>query len=151
MPPAHYIPQAPPTYVPQAAVLIPLLIAALAVVLRRIGRGRRGNWPRLALGVIACVYAVVLVKGTFLPCPFGTTGTVGDPWRDYINLTPLQNTDFWDDMVENALLFIPVGVLLPLLTRVRAIWLTTAARFPPALSPPTATRPGDAPSSPACR
>jgi VanZ like family len=67
----------------------------------------------------------VVVKGTFLPCPFGTTGTFGDPWRDYINLTPLQNTDFWDDMVENALLFIPVGVLLPLLTRVRAIWLTT--------------------------
>jgi glycopeptide antibiotics resistance protein len=125
MPPAHDIPQAPPTYVPQAAVLIPLLIAALAVVLWRISRGRRGNWPRLALGAIVCIYAVVVVKGTFLPCPLGTTGTFGDPWRDYINLTPLQNTDFWDDMVENALLFIPVGVLLPLLTRVRAIWLTT--------------------------
>jgi glycopeptide antibiotics resistance protein len=124
--PINHIPFGPIRYVSEGAVLLPLFIAAVLVMLWRLDRGRRRTWARAAAGLIACVYLVGVVKKVLLPLPLnGNAIGGGVPWHDYINLTPFQNTDVGDDMAPNVLLFVPLGVLLPLLARVRPAWRAT--------------------------
>jgi glycopeptide antibiotics resistance protein len=112
--------------VPEPAVLVPLFIIGLMSMRWRLSRGDRFTWTHAALGVITCVYALGVVQKVLLPFPMGDAsyGTP-PPWHDYINLTPFSGTDIGDDMVPNVLLFMPFGVLLPLLTRTRSLWKVT--------------------------
>ena len=52
---------APVRDVPSPAVLIPLLLASLAVMLWRLQRGRRFTWPRAGVGALASTYGVAVV------------------------------------------------------------------------------------------
>jgi glycopeptide antibiotics resistance protein len=120
------MPYTPVQDVPEPAVLIPLFILAVAWMAWRLRRGDRWTAAHVATGAIACVYAVAVVQKVLLPFPMGNASMgTPPPWHDYINLTPFSNTDIGDDMLPNVLLFIPFGVLLPLLTRVRSLWTVT--------------------------
>ena len=106
--------------VSEPVVLVPLFVAGLAVMLWRLNSGRRLTWPRAAAGVIACLYGVAVVREVFLPLSMANPDANRAPWYDFINLTPLVNTEFAADMIPNIFLFLPLGVLLPLLARVHS-------------------------------
>ncbi|MFS0706062.1 VanZ family protein [Cellulomonas sp. 179-A 9B4 NHS] len=115
--------------IPAVWVLVPLLLVAVPAVLRRLRARAPLTWPRVATGLLACAYAACLVDAVLLPLPVGPRPGAGDlPWHAWVNLVPLGSGDpagLW----LNLVLFVPLGVLLPLLVpglRTRGVVLAGA-------------------------
>jgi VanZ family protein len=113
--------------VPEALVLVPLLAVSLAVMLWRLHRGRRFTWPRAIAGAVACAYAAGVLKEVLQPFQIGFGGyQLG--WRAFVHLTPLAGAEP-GDLLDNVLLFLPLGVFLALLARVPSAWRATLTGF----------------------
>lgn len=110
----------PTVEIPMLPVLIPATIAAIAASLGWLHRRGRLTPLRAAVGVVACVYAAAVLAHVLLPFPVATEDP--RPWRVLVHLTPF--IDVLDDpagMLLNILFFVPLGMLLPLVTRVRTV------------------------------
>ena len=59
-----------------------------------------------------------MVANTLLPIHLGAADS-DLPWWASVNLTPLAGTE-WFDMARNVVVFVPLGLLLPLVARVRS-------------------------------
>ncbi|SKB07716.1 VanZ like family protein [Aeromicrobium choanae] len=110
----------PPDEIPTLPVLVPATIAAIAASLGWLHRRDRLTGLRAAVGVVGCVYGAAVLAHVLLPFPVAT----GEPrpWRVLVHLTPF--VDVVDDpagMLLNILLFVPLGMLLPFVTRVRTV------------------------------
>ena len=114
--------------VPEALVLVPLLVVSLAVMLWRLHRGRRFTWPRAIAGVVACAYAVGVLKEVLQPFQIGIDERYYPGWRAFVHLTPLAGAEP-GDLLDNVLLFLPLGVFLALLARVPSAWRATLIGF----------------------
>lgn len=78
--------------------------------------------PQVVVALVACAYGAGVVANTLLPIYLAVPGPEPS-WRVFINLTPMANTEA-TDMLQNVVLFLPLGFLIPLLTRVRsALWV----------------------------
>lgn len=110
-----------PTHeVPTLPVLLPLTAVAIVALLWWLHRHGRLTVLRATVAVVACVYAAGVLAHVLLPM----TIVPDDPrsWRVWLHLTPF--TDVADDpigLVLNIALFVPLGLLLPLLAGVASM------------------------------
>jgi glycopeptide antibiotics resistance protein len=102
--------------IPTLLVVVPLGAVALAVMLWWLHRRAALTALRASAGVVACGYGAGVVANTLLPIYIGETGD-RPPWSVFLNLVPLVNTDP-RDMLQNVVVFLPLGVLLPVVARV---------------------------------
>ncbi|WP_320668673.1 VanZ family protein [Patulibacter defluvii] len=101
-------------------VLIPLTAVAFALAIRWLRRRDGLTVPRAVVAAVACVYGAGILSHVLLPYPIGTSS--GESWRVWLHLTPF--VDVVDDpigIVLNVALFVPLGVLLPLIGGVRSL------------------------------
>ena len=106
--------------IPVAPILVPLtLVAVVALLWRLHARGRLTALRALTV-VVVCVYAAGVI-GHVMPYEI-LTGSEREaramPWRVYLHLTPLVEIVKDPAGIRlNTLLFVPLGLLLPLLAR----------------------------------
>lgn len=107
--------------VPVLPVVIPAAAVVLAALLWSLRRGGRLTAPRAAVALVLCVYVAGVLANTLFPVytdkPAGTA-----PWSAHLALVPFADYEV-ADAVMNVLVFVPVGVLVPLLVA-RARWWT---------------------------
>lgn len=100
-------------------VVVPLAVAVCAVLVWLLHRRAALTTPRVIVVVGTCVYGAGVLANTLFPVVLGTPGS-DLPWWRIPNVTPLAGTE-WFDMAQNVVVFLPLGVLLPLLGRVRSL------------------------------
>jgi VanZ family protein len=105
--------------IPEAPVLAAFLVVSLTVMVWRLHREARFTWPRATTGIAACVYGAGVLKEVLQPFQIGIDRRYYPGWRVFVHITPLRGAEP-SDLILNALLFLPLGMLLPLLTRVRS-------------------------------
>ena len=99
-------------------VVVPLAVVALALLLLHLRRRAALTLPRAFVAVAACGYGAGVVANTLFPLHLG--GAPDDlPWWTHLTLTPLVGAE-WRDVLANVVVFVPLGVLLPLVARVRS-------------------------------
>lgn len=107
------------TAVPTLPVLVPLTAAAIATMLWWLHRRGRLTALRAAVAVGVCVYGAAVLGHVLLPFPIDTDDTRS--WRVWLHLTPL--VDVAEDpigIILNIALFLPLGLLLPLVAPVES-------------------------------
>jgi glycopeptide antibiotics resistance protein len=115
--PEPYYPD-PWDQVPVLPVVVPLGLLVVAVLLWRLHRRAALTFPRVVVGAAVAVYVAGVVANSLFPVFIGKSGV--EPWWSSLNLVPLVNTDL-DDMLENVAVFVPLGVLLPLVARTTSL------------------------------
>ncbi|EXG82514.1 VanZ family protein [Cryptosporangium arvum] len=110
---------APYDEISRLSVALPLAAAAIAALLWRLRRRAALTWPRVLVVVTFCVYATAVLAATLLPVPLGEPD-YHVAWQWFVNLTPLVHAE-WHDVLQNVVLFVPLGVLLPLVARVGSV------------------------------
>lgn len=109
---------------PTLPVVVPLALVAFAVLLWRLRRRGALTALRVTVAAIVCIYGAGVLAETFLPFPLGTSpGGYHMGWRVWLHLTPLVDTDP-AGLILNVLLFLPLGVLVPLASGRWSIWRT---------------------------
>jgi hypothetical protein len=89
---------------------------ALAVMLWWLHRRAAITAPQVIVSVAVCVYGAGVVANTLLRIYIDATD-YRQPWTDFLNLVPLVDTDP-ADMLQNVVVFLPLGVLLPIVAHV---------------------------------
>jgi len=107
--------------VPVLPVVLPLALAVLAPLLWHLRRRRLLTAPLVAVAVALCVYAAGVVANTVFPVYLDKPHEA--VWQLYLD--PFAPYDV-ADAVMNVAVFVPVGVLVPLV-RPRSPWWGTAA------------------------
>lgn len=100
-------------------VVVPLGAVAFAVLLWRLHRGAGLTLLRVGVCGVLCVYLAGVIANSVFPIVLGGGGDQL-PWWVGLNLVPLVNTDL-ADMLQNVLVFAPLGMLLPLVARVDSL------------------------------
>jgi glycopeptide antibiotics resistance protein len=101
-------------------VLAPVTLVALAVVIWWLRRQGSLTAPRVAVGVVACVYAAGVLGETLFPFRIDTSNE--QSWRVWLHLTPF--TDVVADpigIVLNVALFMPLGIIIPLVAPLASV------------------------------
>ncbi|MFF5471869.1 VanZ family protein [Streptomyces achromogenes] len=114
-------------------VLGPALAVFLGVAAVRHRRARPGWTGRhVVLRTAACLYAAAVLSITVFPLEV-TWGRYANqmPWTNQVNYVPLVTADV--TAVPNILMFVPLGFLLPLLTRVDGAARAVAVSAPASL------------------
>ncbi|MBO3665017.1 VanZ family protein [Microbacterium stercoris] len=108
--------------IPYSPVVILPLMALVSILLLLRLRGRM-TALRAFVALATAVYAVVAFAKVLLPFEI-VIGSARDnlpPWTVFVELVPLSS---WADdpagIILNTLLFVPFGMLLPLVTRIRS-------------------------------
>lgn len=107
-----------------AAVFAAAGIVATVLILRR---QRALSFSRFLVGAALSVYVVGIVVNSVFPIYLGVPGD-GRPWTTHINAVPFQGTDT-ADYVQNVLIFVPLGLILPLAFPIRSIAAVAACGF----------------------
>jgi glycopeptide antibiotics resistance protein len=107
---------------PVATVLAAVVFAALAWSLSR--RGRL-SWPRVAVALALCVYAAGVVANAVFPV-FLDKPVASTPWSSHLAVVPFEDYEL-ADAVMNIVVFVPVGILVPLLLARISWWRAVAA------------------------
>ena len=111
--------------VPVLPVVVPLAAASLLVMLWHLRRRDLLTVPRAAVAVALCVYVAGVVANTVFPIFLDKPG---GPGRWFVHVTLFADYEI-GDAVMNIVVFVPVGVLVPLLTRTswwRVVGVATA-------------------------
>ncbi|WP_349897766.1 VanZ family protein [Parafrigoribacterium soli] len=116
-----------PVEIPALPVVVPLAVLIFAALLWRLRRRGAVNIARAVVVGILCVYGAGVIGNTLLPIFIGAASS-GLPWWSSINLRLLENTDA-ADMLQNIAVFAPLGILLPLATRIRSLGGVVLAGF----------------------
>lgn len=115
--------------VPTLPVLVPVTASAFALLVARLWRTGDLTVARVIAVAAACVYGAAVLAHVLLPYPIDLDGG-GPSWRVWLHLTPF--VDVVQDpigIVLNAALFVPLGVLVPLLTGDRSLRRAVTAGF----------------------
>jgi glycopeptide antibiotics resistance protein len=108
--------------VPVLPVVVPLAVVTVGVLLTLLARRGRFSLPRAAVALAIGVYAAGIVANTVFPIFLDKP--VGDaPWGAHLALVPLSGYEV-ADALQNVLVFVPLGMLVPLLA-VRPSWWRT--------------------------
>lgn len=105
--------------VPALPVVIPLGLVLFGLLLWRLHAKRRFTWPRAAVAAALSVYAAGVVANTVFPIFLDKPDT-GEPWTPYLALVPFYDYEVGDALMNMAV-FLPLGMLIPLLLR-RPTW-----------------------------
>ena len=102
-------------------VLVPLLVGVVIVWLLALGHRRALTWGRALTVLATSVYGAALVVVTALPPLLALRpGLHVEALRSLVNVVPLATIDL-RGFVLNIVMTVPLGVLLPLLVRVRSV------------------------------
>lgn len=114
--------------VPVLPVVVPLGAVVLGLLLWRLHRSGRLTLPRAAVALALAVYAAGVVANTVFPI-FLDKPVTSAPWDAHLVLVPLVDYEV-ADALTNVLVFVPLGMLVPLLAR-PSWWrvVLTAAAF----------------------
>lgn len=107
-----------PREIPTLLVVVPLAVVGFGVMLWWLQRRGALTVLRVVVCAAVCVYGAGVVANTLLPIYVGGTGE-RPPWTVFLNLVPLADTEP-ADMLQNIVVFLPLGVLLPIVARVRS-------------------------------
>jgi len=107
-------------------------LVGLALVIWWLRREGALTAPRVLAGAALCVYAAGVLANTAFPVFLGTTHA-DVPWTTYLNLVPLRDTEA-RDIVQNVAIFVPLGLLLPLVFSLRSALSVTACAAATSLS-----------------
>lgn len=102
---------------PVLPVVVPLAAASLLVMLWHLRRRDLLTLPRAAVAVALCVYVAGVVANTVFPIFLDKPG---GPGRWFVHATLFADYEV-GDAVMNIVVFLPVGVLVPLLLA-RSTW-----------------------------
>ncbi|MDO9408583.1 VanZ family protein [Patulibacter sp.] len=116
----------PPHEISSAPAAIALGTVGLIITATVLRRRAALSLPRLLVGAALCVYAAGIVVNSAFPIYLDAAS--GGAWTSYLNLVPLRGTEP-ADMARNALIFAPLGVLLPLVLPIRSVGALAAAAF----------------------
>ena len=105
--------------VPVLPVVVPLAAAVLAGLMWSLIRSGRFSVPRAAVALALCVYVAGIVANTVFPI-FLDKPVSSTPWGSHLAVVPFADYELADALM-NVLVFVPVGVLVPLL-KPRASW-----------------------------
>ena len=111
--------------VPVLPVVVPLAAALLGTLLWRLHRTSRLSVPRAAVALALAVYTGGVVANTVFPI-FLDKPVISAPWSAHLALVPLRDYEVADAMM-NILVFVPLGMLVPLLTAKVSWWGAVAA------------------------
>lgn len=105
--------------VPVLPVVLPLAVLAFVAVVGRLHHRGRLTVPRVLAAAVASGYGAAVLDAVLLPMPLvlGSARNDLEPWRIFVNLMPLTGLDDPIGIVLNVALFVPMGLLLPLLLR----------------------------------
>ena len=104
-----------------APLLVPLLVWVVVVWLLALGHRRALTWPRTATVLATSAYGAGLVVVTALPPVLAVRpGFHLDALASLVNVVPLVTADV-RGFVLNVVMTVPLGLLLPLLVRVRSV------------------------------
>jgi glycopeptide antibiotics resistance protein len=107
--------------IPAAPIVVPALIITLTVAIAWLQHRDRLTPARLALVVAASLYGAVLVAVTLFPFRVALGRFANPiPWYDKINLVPIVTIDPLGFGL-NILMTVPLGLLVPLLVRIRTV------------------------------
>ncbi len=111
--------------VPVLPVVIPLGAVVLALLLWRLHRTGRLTVPRAAVALALAVYAAGVVANTVFPI-FLDKPVTSAPWDAHLVLVPLVDYEV-ADALTNVLVFVPLGMLVPLLLTRTSWWRVVLA------------------------
>ena len=106
--------------VPVLPVAIPLGIALFVLLIAVLARRNKLTWARTVTAAVVAVYAAGIFANTIFPIYLSPVDS-GEPWTPKLALVPFYDYEV-DDALMNVAVFVPLGVLIPLLMR-RPSWL----------------------------
>lgn len=106
--------------VPALPVAVLLGVVVMVVQLVFLFRGGRFSWPRAALAAAIAVYAAGIFANTVFPI-FLHPVPHEEPWAPALALIPFHDYEV-GDALTNVVVFVPLGVLIPLLMRRPSWW-----------------------------
>ncbi|MDF9716773.1 VanZ family protein [Nocardioides sp. ChNu-153] len=106
-------------HVPVLPVVVPLGVIVLVALLESLRRRRSLSLPRATVAVALSVYVAGVVANTVFPIYLDKPGRDAS-WDDFLVLVPLADYEV-ADAAMNVAVFVPVGVLVPLVL-VGASW-----------------------------
>ncbi|OII27352.1 VanZ family protein [Frigoribacterium sp. MCBA15_019] len=113
--------------VPALPIAIPFGIIVFAAQLFLLTRGQRFTWPRATIAAAIAIYAAGIVANTVFPI-FLDPAPRSELWSPALALIPFHDYEL-RDALTNVVVFIPLGILIPLVMRRPSGWkvLLTAA------------------------
>lgn len=100
-------------------VAIPLGVVVFVILLLVLGQRAALTWPRVLVAAAVAVYAAGIFANTVFPIYLFPPPS-GGPHPPYVALVPFY--DYWvDDALMNIAVFLPLGILIPLVLR-RSTW-----------------------------
>lgn len=97
---------------PAAAAFGAAVLVLLLILLRR---EMRFSWPRAAVAAVIALYSAGVVANTIFPI-FLTPAPSEGPWSPAVALVPFYDYEV-ADALTNLAVFVPLGILVPLLLR----------------------------------
>lgn len=105
--------------IPVLPSVVALSVVAFGVLPWWLRRRTALTVPRVAVSAVASVYVAGVIGTTLLPIRLGREGS-DLRWWEYPHLTPLVGYEAFD-MIQDIAVFVPLGVLLPLVARVASL------------------------------
>ncbi len=109
------MPSLPFGEVPALAVAVPLGVVVFVAELIALRRGQRLTWPRTIVAAAIAVYAAGIFANTVFPIYLNPTPRA-EPWSPALALIPFHDYELLDALT-NVVVFVPLGLLIPLLMR----------------------------------
>jgi glycopeptide antibiotics resistance protein len=111
------------------ALPVAVAVGAVVFLVQLVLLLRRGHftWPRAAVAAAIAVYAAGILANTVFPI-FLDAAPNEEPWSPALALIPFHDYELIDALT-NVVVFVPMGILIPLLMRRPSWWkaLLTAA------------------------
>lgn len=111
--------------VPVLPVVVPLAAAVFLVLLWHLRRRGLLSAPRVAVAFALCSYVAGIVANTVFPIFLDMPSRTGSPWHSSLDLAPFEDYEV-ADAVMNIIVFVPLGMIVPLLLA-RTSWWRVAA------------------------
>jgi glycopeptide antibiotics resistance protein len=105
-------------------VVAPVAAVAFGVLLWGLHRRGAMTLPRVLVAAALCVYGAGVVANTVFPIFLDMPGGV-QPWSASISMRLFDDYEA-ADAVQNVVVFLPVGVLVPLALRTHSPWRVAA-------------------------
>ena len=115
--------------IPVLPVVVPLGVAAYAVLISRLRRRHLLSAPRALVALLLCVYLAGVIANTIFPI-FLDMPASSRPWSAGLAVVPLADYEI-ADAAMNGLVFVPLGCLIPIVfgasSAVRVVAVAAAA------------------------
>ncbi|WP_231580776.1 MULTISPECIES: VanZ family protein [unclassified Leucobacter] len=105
---------------PALPIVVPLGVIVFVLLCWRLRATGRFSIPRAAVAAALAVYAAGIVANTVFPIFLDPPALAG-PWWSGVVLTPFADYEV-EDALTNVIVFLPLGILIPLLMRRPGWW-----------------------------